>query len=195
MTLERGIAAAFAMDEGTWQRHANPWSVWTRVATLPLVVLAVWSRAWLGWWALGPVAAVVLWTWWNPRLFARPRSTDNWASKGVLGERVWLNRDVVPVPRHHRRMPHILSAVAAAGVIFLVWGLVELALWPTLLGMALTFLGKLWFLDRMVWLYEDMSDATPEYRSWGDAASCTPPRTEGIEGPVEGEAAPGSLRS
>ncbi len=38
--------------------------------------------------------------------------------------------------------------------------------WPTLLGMTLTFLGKLWFVDRMVWLYEDMRNATPEYRSW-----------------------------
>jgi len=156
MTLERGIAAAFAMDDVAWQRHANPWSVWTRVATLPLVVLAVWSRAWLGWWALGAITVVVVWTRRNPRLFPRPLSTDNWASKGVLGERVWLNRDKVPVPRHHFLMPHILTAVAAAGVLFLVWGLVELAIWPILLGMALTFLGKLWFVDRMVWLYEEM---------------------------------------
>jgi hypothetical protein len=32
--------------------------------------------------------------------------------------------------------------------------------------MAVIMLGKLWFVDRMVWLYEDMKDATPEYRSW-----------------------------
>jgi len=25
--------------------------------------------------------------------------------------------------------------------------------------------GKLWFLDRMVWLWQDMQDAMPEYRS------------------------------
>ena len=30
----------------------------------------------------------------------------------------------------------------------------------------LIYLGKMWFLDRMVWLYEDMKDTTPEYRSW-----------------------------
>src|SRR3954467_6144112 len=115
MMLGRGIARAFAMDEATWLRHANPWSVWTRVATLPLLVLAAWSRAWLGWWALVPVALVLLWTWWNPRLFPVPLSTDNWASKGVMGERVWLNRDAVPIPGHHRLVPHALTAVAAAG--------------------------------------------------------------------------------
>ena len=41
-----------------------------------------------------------------------------------------------------------------------------LAFWPTIFGVALTALGKLWFVDRMVWLYEDMKDARPEYRAW-----------------------------
>jgi hypothetical protein len=170
MMLERGIARAFSMDEATWRRHASPWSVWTRVATLPLLVLAVWSRAWLGPWAVGPVALLLIWTWLNPRLFPAPRSTDNWASRGVMGERVWLNRREVAIPSHHRLVPHLLVAVAAAGGLLTIWGLAELALWPTLLGTALVFLGKLWFVDRMVWLYEDMKDVTPEYRSWTNRA-------------------------
>lgn len=33
---------------------------------------------------------------------------------------------------------------------------------PALLGMALVYTGKLWFLDRMVWLWEDMKD-NPAY--------------------------------
>jgi hypothetical protein len=45
MTLERKIAAAFQMGDEAWLRHANPWSGWTRFATvLPLLSLAVWSR-------------------------------------------------------------------------------------------------------------------------------------------------------
>jgi hypothetical protein len=27
------------MDDATWFRHANPWSVWTRASVLPLVIL------------------------------------------------------------------------------------------------------------------------------------------------------------
>jgi hypothetical protein len=34
----------------------------------------------------------------------------------------------------------------------LIWGIYTLALWPTLLGLLVTYTGKLWFLDRMVWL-------------------------------------------
>lgn len=28
------------------------------------------------------------------------------------------------------------------------------------------YAGKVWFLDRMVWLYEDMKEVTPEYSGW-----------------------------
>jgi hypothetical protein len=59
-----------------------------------------------------------------------------------------------------------LNIVSGLGVPFIIWGLVKLALWPVLFGSALVYLGKLWFLDRMVWLYEDMKDADPQYRSW-----------------------------
>ncbi len=166
MTLERIIAQAFAMSDEVWARHASPWSVWTRFTVLPLLVLGVWSRVWIGWWAVLPAAAAVLWAWLNPRIFPKPKSTDHWASKGVLGERVWLNRDKIPIPRHHRAAPHVLSSISALGMIFLIWGVIALALWPTLFGAALVYLGKLWFLDRMVWLYEDMKDTDAYYRSW-----------------------------
>lgn len=166
MAYERAMAHAFGMDEGTWARHANPWSVWTRYTALPLLVLAIWSRAWLGWWSMLPLALAVLWMWLNPRFFPVPASTDNWASKAVLGERVWMRRGEVPLPPHHRRAPHLLAALAALGLPFLAWGLYHLQLWPTLFGVLLVFSGKLWFLDRMVWLYEDMKDQHPDYRRW-----------------------------
>lgn len=167
MTLERKIAAAFNMSEDAWARHANPWSGWTRIATaLPLLILAIWSRVWLGWWSLIPITIAVLWIWLNPRIFPKPHSTSNWVSKGVLGERVWLNRDRVSVPQHHHHVPDILNAVSAVGGVFLIWGLVVLDVWSTLLGFTLVMLGKLWYLDRMVWLYQDMKDANLEYQSW-----------------------------
>lgn len=166
MTFDRKIANLFRMDDATWARHANPWSVFTRATVLPLLVIAVWSRVWLGLWSLVPIAAVLLWNWYNPRLFAKPRSTHNWASQSVLGERVWINRDRVPIPPHHRRFPILLNAIAFVGFLFVMGGLILLAVWPTLLGLVLTYAGKFWFLDRMVWLYQDMQHANAEYRSW-----------------------------
>lgn len=77
-----------------------------------------------------------------------------------------MNRDKIPVPARHQIMPNILTTVAAIGTGFVAWGVIELAIWITLFGAALTYAGKLWFLDRMVWLYEDMKDANSEYQSW-----------------------------
>lgn len=65
----------------------------------------------------------------KPHVFPKPHSTNHWISKGVLGERVWLNRDRVPVPQHHRRVPDWLNAITAVGGIFAIWGLVVLSVW------------------------------------------------------------------
>jgi hypothetical protein len=163
MTIGNRIASLFQMDDDTWQRHANPWSVWSRTTVLPVLILAAWSRVWIGGWALVPGALALLWTWLNPRLFGPPDSLDSWASKAVLGERIWINRNKAAVPPHHRTAPNVLNTISGIGMLFVLWGVVQLAIWPTLFGVMLSYAGKLWFLDRMVWLYNDMNDATPEY--------------------------------
>jgi len=165
MTIEARIARAHRMDDAAWARHANPRSVWTRVPILPLLALAVWSRAWIGWWAILPVALLLAWAWLNPRAFPRPRSLDNWASRAVLGERLWLARAEVPVPPRHRVLPNILNAVAAAGGLLLLYGLAGLVPWAALTGLAVTMLAKFWFLDRMAWLVADMV-GDPRLEPW-----------------------------
>ena len=70
------------------------------------------------------------------------------------------------MPVHHRTAPNILSGVSGIGMLFVFWGVFAFDLWPTVFGMALVYSGKLWFLDRMAWLWEDMKDADPEYRKW-----------------------------
>jgi len=166
MDWGRALAAAFGMTDDVWRRHASPWSVWTRIPLIGLLALTAWSRVWIGAWALVPFAVLLVWTWLNPRFFPPPRSTRNWASKGVLGERVWLARDLHPIPDHHRRVVMILSGFSLLGLPLLIWGLYALEIWPTLLGLAVIVLFKLWFIDRMVWLYEDMKDQVPENKSW-----------------------------
>jgi len=98
MTFEKAIANLFKMSDDVWARHANPWSVWTRYSTMPLLAISIWSRSWIGWWSLILVAASLIWVYVNPRIFNKPSTTDSWTSKSVLGERVWLNRKNIPVP-------------------------------------------------------------------------------------------------
>lgn len=77
-----------------------------------------------------------------------------------------MNRKVVPIPRHHSLAAHTLLAVSAAGIFPYAYGMWSLRLWPTLLGGLLMYVGKLWYFDRMVWLYRDMKDKVPEYAAW-----------------------------
>ena len=181
MTAENRMARAFRLDDEGWARHANPWSGWSRFITcLPLLVLALWSRTWIGPWSAGPVLLALLWIWLNPRAFGPALDDRSWITKGVVGERFWSERGQRPVPERHQTVPHILNLTALAGLPFVVWGVVALDAWPAVLGMVLIIGGKLWYIDRMAILYEDMVQEWPHmrYRQSGpDAPSQTAPVT------------------
>ena len=133
------------MSDEVWDRHANPWSVWTRVVSLPPLLAAIWSHTSLGWLSLVPLAAVAGWLWLNPRLFPPPASTKSWASRATLGERVWLNRHRIAIPDHHQRVAAILAAAAGAGFVVAVAGAILNDLLLTLLGGVVSWFAKMWF--------------------------------------------------
>jgi len=152
---KRSTESLMRMNDAAWERHASPWSVWSRVAILPLLAAAAWSRLWIGWWFLIPTAMLVIWIWINPRVFAKPKSLTSWASRGVIGERIWLADDPGTIEAHHHRVIRVLTWITGVGGLVYVGGLLWLDLTATLFGLALTMLGKLWFLDRMVWIQRD----------------------------------------
>ena len=169
-TREAKLAKRFGLDGDNWMRHANPVSVWTRFAVLPLLAVSIWSRDWIGWWSLVPIALSVVFTMVNPLLFAVPASTRNWASKGVFGERIWADRNTVEIPAQFTsRVPNVTYAFQAAGLVLLGYGLVVLGL-PGLLhvaaGITIVQGAKAWFIDRMVLLFEDMKTRNPAYAAW-----------------------------
>ena len=149
------------MDDRVWDRHANPLSGWGRAIGGPLLILAVWSRVWLGWWALVPVGLVILWTAFNTRLFPPPADYGGWMSRAVLGERIWLARDRFDVPDYHRMAANLATALSLIGIVPLAWGLWALDAGWTAAGAILCFGAKFWFLDRMVWLHADVTGSAP----------------------------------
>tara|TARA_R110002020_G_scaffold150446_3_gene327184 strand:- start:8436 stop:8942 length:507 start_codon:yes stop_codon:yes gene_type:complete len=157
MRIDKAIESSMGMSDATWARHANPWSFWTRVPILALLALAIWSRVWIGWWCLVPVAALLAWTLTNPRAFPPPASLDAWASRAVLGERHWLARKTRPIPAHHARRAMILSTLAGLSLIPLAYGLWALDPWAAFAGVMLSSVFKLWFCDGMAWLAADMA--------------------------------------
>lgn len=167
-THDRKVAKAFGLEGEGWMRHANPISVWTRFAALSLLSLAVWSRDWIGVWCLIPVTLAVVWMFVNPLFFKAPESTRNWASRSVLGERIWVDRDRIDLPEQFRsRAPSLVANVySAIGMGLLAFGLVDLNILATVTGLLITHGGKVWYLDRVTLLFAEMKGRSPEYASW-----------------------------
>lgn len=155
MKLSERLVSLFIPNDDAWFKHANPWSVWTRFATLPFIILAIWSRVWIGWYCLVPIVLLVVWIFVNPRLFPKPASFKSWGSRAVLGERVYTNQHAKPIPEHHKLPIKILNGLQTISGCILAYGLWDLHLHLTILGATSIYLSKMWFLDRMVWLYEE----------------------------------------
>lgn len=165
-SLARQKLSRWQMD--MWPRHANPWSVYTRFAAIPAMIAAIWSREWLGWWALTPVVAVLLWLIANPFVFSPVGPSRSWASKGIYGEQLWLT-DRARVGAGHRWVLRWLIAAGLAGFMFLAWGLWSLHIWPTLEGTTLLVMAQLWRIDRMGLLFDEMQRRPLEGSEGGGA--------------------------
>ena len=165
--LEARVAKLFGLTGDAWMRHANPRSVWTRFSCLSLLAVAIWSRDWIGWYCLIPIALAAAWMMLNPRLFGVPTSTRSWASKGVLGERIWSERSSADIPDQFRsRVPNLANAYGGIGLALLAYGLIVLDAWPVIGGILIVHGAKLWYIDRMVLLFEDMKRRRSDFASW-----------------------------
>lgn len=115
-----------------WRRHANRWSVYTRFAAIPAAIAAGWSRVWLDWWAIAPIGSVALWLIVNPFIFKPIDTPAHWIEKGILGERLWLERsEAAAVYKWSLRMLLLLGFVGLVGMIA---GIVALNLWLAIGG-------------------------------------------------------------
>ena len=165
ISWEEKISRVFGLNESTWLNHANPWSVYTRFFVPTLLAAAIWSRAWLGIYCLIPIGLVIVWNFANPLIFPPPKSTKNWASKGTFGERIWIRRQSYSIPDRHRTFPNWLNLFSGSSLFFLIPGLYDYDLGLAVAGLLIMALGKAWFIDRMVWLYEDMKNVA-DLKSW-----------------------------
>ena len=104
----------------------------------------------------------------NPLLFPRAKSTKNWASKGVFGERIWADRANVELPAQFQspRVANVTYLFQVVGIAVLAYGLVRLDVVAVVAGLVIVQCAKAWFIDRMVLLFEDMKKRNSQYASW-----------------------------
>lgn len=168
MDLFGAAERMMAMDESAWSRHANPMSGYTRIAGGSALFFALYSAHWIGWWSLLPIALTVAWLVVNPRAFPPPKTADKWMTRGVLGERVFLNRKAVPIPEGFVIANGITTALAALFSVLAIWGVVTGDFWFAFTAWHGAAVSKLWFVDRCAWLFDTMKDRHPTYRAWAE---------------------------
>ncbi len=162
MTLEERLIKLFGLNEKTWLNHATAASVITRGLIPPMITLAALSRVWIGHWWWAAFAIIAVWTFLNTRIFPKSKSYDNWYGRGAFGERVYAARKKVPIPKHHESFAKGLTVLNVVFSITWIYGLISLNYELAITGTFLQLTAKFWFIDRMVWLFNDMYDH-PEY--------------------------------
>ncbi|WP_267641301.1 DUF6653 family protein [Haloarchaeobius amylolyticus] len=127
-----------------WSGHANPWSVWTFVATYPLLVLAIYRRE------RRLLAAILVFVAVNPVLSPEPDDDSAWATRVVLGERVWLDEGLLS------SVADLLFVACCAPVqLYTLRAAVKRRPVRTAVGTALSLVLMFVFFGRMAQLYED----------------------------------------
>lgn len=128
------------LSEKAWDRHANPWSGWTRVLSMPLLAVGLYFH---NFWILG---ATLVWLIINPVLFPKSQKRDNWMSKGVLGEQIYY-RDGKKFKKDLPTLLNILNIPIFAAFLYFSW---QQDITAMIFSGLLTMTIKFWFIDRMV---------------------------------------------
>jgi len=132
------------LREEFWLRHSNPWSGLTRMLITPFLYLTIWYHNWIG------LGIVILWTIINPIVFPKPKSTNSWLSRAVLGERAWLNK-FRNKPRPD--LPFLLNVLTGIFFIPSIYFAYVNMFWPALYCATLMVVFKLWYVDRVAVQY------------------------------------------
>ncbi|WP_338728511.1 DUF6653 family protein [Haladaptatus sp. DJG-WS-42] len=129
------------LPEWVWKRHANPWSGWTRAATTPVFVYALYQRNWR------LVAALAVWLVVNPAAFPAPKTTDAWMTRGVLAEREWLAQGNGTVGLS---WPNVLNLVNVPATAYLGWATLRRRPGHAVLATALVMAFKLAWMAKII---------------------------------------------
>ena len=115
------------------------------MAIAPFLYLSIWYHNWI---ALG---IIILWAAVNPIVFPKPKNTNSWVSRVVLGEKLWLENIRKKAKPDLSLILNILTALFFIPSIYFTY--VNM-FWPALYCATLTFIFKVWFCDRVALHYE-----------------------------------------
>jgi hypothetical protein len=125
------------VKRAVFARHCNPWSAWTRWASVPLVLVPVWRRSWRD------AALVGAWMAINPVVFGKPAHERAWATRAVLGEERWIEERPMDAAM-------AVDAAATVAVIGAMFAARRRRPVPAAVAMAASMALLMWYWELMV---------------------------------------------
>ncbi|MFN4008486.1 MAG: DUF6653 family protein [Pannonibacter sp.] len=168
----------YAMAARMWRRPPGRLTLAIRLALLPLIPVALWLHGLYGWpAALAATAALGFAAARLPRLMPRrpaavvpadrtQTSRLPWHVRALLGERMFLNRMIVPVPGTSTRRAALLLMATFAGAALALIAAVSGSLDMMIAGLFTALIAQVAYLVLASRLYDRMQDADALYRAW-----------------------------
>jgi len=142
-------------------------SPYLKLAAPGLLTASLWTHLWLG--HIGAVSLTILAALALLLLqklpLASPRP-DSWARLVSFGERIWLNRLLIPVPQGLNHRLTTLYLVFWTGALVAVLGGFTASPILTASGLLVAFCAQITGFRKLVHLYRVMKDRDPLYRFW-----------------------------
>ncbi len=136
-----------------------------------LLTAALWTHLWLGMsGSLVLTAAVFIALAALSRLPFDPARRNSWARQAGFGERIWLNRLLVPIPQNINFRIVVLYLVFWTGTMVALLGGVTGALILSLTGLTVAHTAQYVCFKKLIHLYGIMRDKNPLYRFWAASA-------------------------
>ena len=166
-----GIQVPLYQKTGVGSRPAPAIAILLKALAPAVLTLCLWSKLWLGVVAatLLCVAALIAVVF-GPRLFERAGDRITWARQVGFGEKIWLNRLVVPVPKDLSYRLTMLYLVFWSGAIVALWGGVSTLPILSVTGLLVAYSTQMVCFKKLIHLYRIMKDKYPLYRFWAATA-------------------------
>lgn len=146
-------------------------STYVKILAPGLVTAALWSHVWIGFTPalviafLAVVALIAI-----PRLQRVNGAAPSWANRVSFGERIWLNRLLVPIPPQLGARITTLYLVFWLGVLVALLGGITASAVLALTGLIVAHSAQFVCFRKLVQLFNQMKTGVPLYKFWSAAA-------------------------
>lgn len=162
-----GMQLPIHLKTGTSGRPVSAFAVLCKLLAPAVLTASLWSKLWLGGVAAALLClfALVLLVF-GPRLLEGAGNRFNWARHVGFGEKIWLNRLFVPVPKDLNYRLTVLYIVFWTGVLVALWGGVATLPVLSISGLVVAYTAQAVCFRKLIHLYRLMKDKHPLYRFW-----------------------------